>query len=649
MGSSARFVASAAVGGLVLLCLSSPVAAQDGAPAIARVAALSAGSIAGLVQDEQGTPVRGAIVSAVGATTVVAYTDRLGKFELRTLSPGPYLVRAHMNGFVAPRGQVVEVRASARSSSSIELRRVTATEPSTTTPAAPANTIPVLTASIAGEKGPAPETAAPAPDDKDPKTIDTSIDEDHGEVAWRLRHARRGILKDAAVPDDVAATNGPDPAGIFNKPMFPEQSSVPRFATNLLSSMPVTGQFNLLTASSFDSPEQLFSADSFARSIAYVSLVAPAGQHADWSMRGALTQGDLSSWFLAAAYTTRAPRQYEVGFSYSTQRYDGGNPAALREVTDGNRNAGVVYGDDTFAITPGVSVTYGARYARYGYLSGHGLLSPSVGVTVTPADGFRISARASSQALAPGAEEFQPPSEAGIWLPPQRTFSSVGSEGTLQSERTTQVSLSAERDLDVLGASAVTMRVFHQRVSDQMVTMFGMDTPDAPGSEVGHYFIGDAGNVDATGWSAGFRSTAFSRVRGSVEYTTTYTSWARTADTAYMILLSPFAVRPLTDRVQDLSTSIETNVPETATRVLVVCRLSNLHATSNSDRPSYDSRFDVQVRQSLPFMDFSNARWEMLLAVRNFFREASPDSSVYDELLVVRPPKRIVGGLTLRF
>ena len=48
-------------------------------------------------------------------------------------------------------------------------------------------------------------------------------------------------------------------------------------------------------------------------------------------------------------------------------------------------------------------------------------------------------------------------------------------------------------------------------------------------------------------------------------------------------------------------------------------------------------------------MDFSTARWEMLLAVRNFFRDAAADASVYDELLVVRPPKRIVGGLTLRF
>ena len=48
-------------------------------------------------------------------------------------------------------------------------------------------------------------------------------------------------------------------------------------------------------------------------------------------------------------------------------------------------------------------------------------------------------------------------------------------------------------------------------------------------------------------------------------------------------------------------------------------------------------------------MDFNNTRWEMLVAVRNFYRDATADSSVYDELLVVRPPKRIIGGLALRF
>jgi hypothetical protein len=35
--------------------------------------------------------------------------------------------------------------------------------------------------------------------------------------------------------------------------------------------------------------------------------------------------------------------------------------------------------------------------------------------------------------------------------------------------------------------------------------------------------------------------------------------------------------------------------------------------------------------------------------VRNLFRADLIDSSVYDELLVVRPPKRVVGGVTVKF
>jgi hypothetical protein len=48
-------------------------------------------------------------------------------------------------------------------------------------------------------------------------------------------------------------------------------------------------------------------------------------------------------------------------------------------------------------------------------------------------------------------------------------------------------------------------------------------------------------------------------------------------------------------------------------------------------------------------MNFSSARLEMLLAVRNFFHDGASDQSLYDELFVVRPPTRIVGGVTLHF
>jgi hypothetical protein len=39
----------------------------------------------------------------------------------------------------------------------------------------------------------------------------------------------------------------------------------------------------------------------------------------------------------------------------------------------------------------------------------------------------------------------------------------------------------------------------------------------------------------------------------------------------------------------------------------------------------------------------------MLVAVRSLFRDELLDASVYDELLVMRSPKRVVGGVTVRF
>jgi hypothetical protein len=39
----------------------------------------------------------------------------------------------------------------------------------------------------------------------------------------------------------------------------------------------------------------------------------------------------------------------------------------------------------------------------------------------------------------------------------------------------------------------------------------------------------------------------------------------------------------------------------------------------------------------------------VLVGLRNLFRDANEPGSVYDELLVVRPPKRVIGGFLVRF
>lgn len=641
MSRRSRMRASAVVGGLVLLCVPSVSSAQGSGQMrpVAHVASMIGGSIDGIVQDEQGAPVVGAAVSALGASTAFAVSDRGGRFEMRTLSPGPYLVRAHLTGYVASRGQVVDVRPSARASSSIALRRVIAANASAS--------YPVLAAGVAA----APESPAPpAGPAGTANTADTTGNDDHGELAWRLRHARRTILKDATVPAEVVAGgdapangHGFDGPNIFGR----VTSSSARLASNFFTTTPFSGQVNLLTTGSFDTPRQLFTANNFAHNTAYLVLGAPVGEHADWTARAALTQGDFASWIVAGEYTTRAParHRYDIGLSYSTQRYEGGNVATLRDVTDGSRNAGAIYAFDTFSISPILTLTYGGRYARYDYLEGGSLISPRVALTVEPADRFRVSAMMSSRAVAPGAEEFLPRIDSGILLPPQRTFSSIAAGRPFEAERTNHMEVGVERDI---ASATVSLRAFRQHVSNQIVTLFGVNMPDAPPA-VGHYVLGNAGDVDAAGLSTGIRAVIAGRVHGAVEY-----SMARarvtSPDLEYMLVLAPSTLRLDREHIHDVTTSIETQVPETSTRVVVLYRVSNAFARAGAGQaPSLGARFDVQVRQSLPFMDFSNARWEMLVAVRNFFRETAADQSVYDELFVVGPPKRIVGGLTLKF
>jgi hypothetical protein len=497
----------------------------------------------------------------------------------------------------------------------------------------------------------APLSDAPVQSDAAPASEGDSRDgaSSGDDVAWRLRHARRSILNDAQqvlVATDSSAPDGLGPSHAFGRAM----ESSARVATNFFAGTPFSGQLNLLTTSSFDAVQDMFAPRAFAgRNVANFVVSAPAGANADWTVRGAVTQADLSSWVVAGEYLTRsatARHRYDLGLSYSTQRYDGGNFAALRNVTDGSRNVGTLHGFDTFAVSRTVVVTYGAEYGRYDYLNDSSLLSPRVAVTITPAEHLRITARMSDRAAAPGAEEFVPP-DTGIWLPPQRTFSSLDGRSPLTAERTLHLDAGIERDF---GPATISMRAFRQHVDDQLVTLFGIDQPGQPNAVLGHYFVANNGGVDATGYSAGIKAVIASRVHGSVEYSFAQTSWNPVDNPKYLLLLGPSMARSADERIHDIATSVEADVPETSTRVMVLYRINNAFAGRNlADASGVDGRFDVQVRQSLPFLDFSSAKWEMLVTVRNFFRDATTDQSLFDELLVVHPPKRVVGGLTLRF
>lgn len=646
MARAARLVASATVGSLIAFGAPLLASAQT-EPASTPVVRTSqtTGAITGTVKDDHGQAIANVVVSAVGATTVIAVTDKSGWFDFGPLTPGDYFVRAHLAGYSSPHGLTVHVSGSSQALSAITLTHAT-------------SSAPILAAGLGGASqsngSDASDGAVAGSGDSDATA--TTPSDNHGETAWRIRHARRSVLKDVAIPVELL-TDGGDrgprtnfvPVEILGKVV----GSPAHVATSLFNESSLNGQVNLLTTGSFDSPQDLFSTDMLSRNVAYVRVGAPVGTDGNWTARGAVNQSDISSWIVAGSYTTRssaARHQYDIGLSYSAQRYDGGNLLALRDVSENSRNVGTVYAYDTFRLTPMVAVAYGGAYGRYDYLKDRSLISPRVEVTLTPVDQWRITTSASRRALAPGAEEFLPPGDTGIWLPPQRTFSSLNPRGGFYAEETTEADAAVERDF---GASTVSARVFRQHVDNQLLAVFGAEIPGQPAANVGHYEVGNLGDADATGCAVAFRTVIAKRLRGSVEYTTSNVGIMPTSQLGYLLLVAPPLDRPIQEHLHDVATSLETEVPETATRVLVLYRIGNGFARAagmpDSAFPAIDSRFDVQVRQSLPFMNFSNAKWEMLLAVRNFFRESGSEQSVLDERASVRPPKRVVGGVTLRF
>ena len=151
-----------------------------------------------------------------------------------------------------------------------------------------------------------------------------------------------------------------------------------RAAKSLFSDSSLGGQVNLLTTGAFDNPLQLLQLDRTS-SVAFFSVGAPVGSHGDWNVRAAMNQSDLSSWMLAGSYVVKAqvPHRYQLGMSYSLQRYEGGNTAALGALADTARNVGSVFAYDEWQINRYVAVSYGANYARYDYMAGPAMLSPS--------------------------------------------------------------------------------------------------------------------------------------------------------------------------------------------------------------------------------------------------------------------------------
>ena len=284
-----------------------------------------------------------------------------------------------------------------------------------------------------------------------------------------------------------------------------------------------------------------------------------------------MSEGDLASWIVAGSFASKAgpAHAYNLGLSYSTQGYQGGNPIALAAMRDGSRNAAEVFAFDRWRVTPWLELDYGAHYARYGYID-------SEARTAEPPSRGDVRRRVR-------ARVFRRSSVSVWWCRARRSSCRAPSPDprcrrSARSRRSAGQDMRAERarGLDFLlehqfgDAYVIGIRRFYQSVDEQLVTMFSVAPAGDPES-IGHYYVGNAGVVRCLGLGVQSQHAAAARVADP----STTASAARELDDPQRESRRARARRrsPRRPKTSTTSpTSVSTDIPETATRFYVLYR-----------------------------------------------------------------------------
>lgn len=591
-------------------------------PVAARVSAGDA-FIAGTVRDDTGAGLAGASVLAMGTSLAVARTDDRGRFSLR-LPPGDYVLRAVRDGYISTYRETLRLAAD-----DAQQRVITLARPLTPGPTA------VQLASMAGVAEAPAEIPVPAPAAANP-----GGDSSHSDTAWRLRHLQKTVLRDesgASLWDDDAIDVALARAALTASPV--------RAAASFLGASDFTGHVDFLTMSSLSASGALVPIE-WPRGVAYVVFGAPVGDRGDWTVRAALTAGELTSYTFIGEYQARADREhaFRTGVAYSAQALTADAPLATLATLPVSRRVGGVYLMDRWSIARGLEIDYGVKLDRYDYLAAPNLVSGTLGVRASVAPRTTLLASASPRMIAPGADQFVPPAAAGVWLPPERTFSPLRADDLLRPERVERYDAMLETRLRAGdGSPVVRAGRFTEVVTNQIATLFGL--PEAGGT--GHYFISSPGDVRVDGWVIGVGVPVSKFVQGTVDYRATRADWLGPG-ARLLRRDAPSVARRGAEGGRDLTTSLQATVPVTATHFNVAYRFNNRFSGPQRDAGPA-GRFNIEVAQQLPFQPMGRGELNLLLSARTLLRELEENAAYFDELLTVDPPLRITCGLQMRF
>jgi hypothetical protein len=557
----------------------------------------------GSVKDEHGAPLVGVVVSVFGKNLArgarIALTDDAGQFQVEGVPPGMYRLRAYLTGFLPSAYAQVIIEEGVEQVGAVLM-------------------------SLAALDGDASEDSA---------SSDPERKRNFSELNWLMAHGERNVLKSGDWELPMASLESENELA----------SAAPNFALG--------GEFGV-RAASYDQGLDDFpgSGAGIDGRLAYARLFIPTQDSSQWLVSAQVLESALSSWAGRAEYVKSDFNSHTLnaGVTYGNFLYGSLEEfrppeAALTQQPVGQRSAewfGSVYASDAFTFGS-TAVSAGVAYEYFGYLDESAYASPHVEVTHPVDSSGRTVVRGAVdyRVLAPGGED--------IGLLSRVAYSDYGpspvTRPSLRAERTARFQLGLERDF--AEGTRIGVRMFEERARDQLVKVYTQDNVAWAGAGSGHFTVGNKGDFRTRGVGLSV-SQSFGAMQGTVGYTFGI-GQALSAEL-------PGASSLEDQEIHDVTTAVATSIDRTQTRLTAAYRFIS-HPTfapggdGFTGEVSQDSRFNIQIFQVLPFIGWNGTSWELMVAVRNLFYEDLEGTSMLDEAAVIDAPRRVLGGVTVRF
>jgi hypothetical protein len=438
------------------------------------------------------------------------------------------------------------------------------------------------------------------------------------EWRWLVRHKRRSVLESAG-PDTAAAGDAAPALALADTSSLALDGfdgSVELAATSAAGGVPDAGGLGM--------PAGMGS----------LQLQGRLTEGVSWALGGLVSESEGRDWRVAAEFVLEpgAGHEVEVGAGYGAGLERATQSLGLGP-NEPQRAHGAVFARDRFRIGERLTTTAGARYTYLGFLPDSHHVDAVVEVEVAGDVETVVRGSLATRTLAPGGDLL---TLSTIAASPAITWARL--DGDVRAARSFHYEVGVDRRLGP--AARLGARLFSESTSDALLTAFEDGVP----------VVRNGGTLEARG----FGVTVGRRFGGVLDGSVTYTfGQGRRSGAEAFAHRTPAAAFEESE-FHDLAARVETFIDWSDTRVAALCRLNTLTdagvpSLSGPRASSTSTRFDVQLTQGLPFLaPLTRADWELLLAVRNMFYEAS-QAGFLDELAVQDPPTRVVGGISVRF